>query len=120
VANGYVVTVGGKRLYFAGVTECVPEIRALQRIDVAFVPMNLPQGRMTPPAVAECLRSLRPSVAYPYHYDQGYIGRLSGRAGQAQPAAVTPADTVRTLANAVKGDGIDVRAGDWYPLPPGF
>src|SRR5437870_262626 len=27
-SNGYVVTIGGQRLYFAGVTECVPEVRA--------------------------------------------------------------------------------------------
>jgi len=40
--NGYVITVGGKRLYFAGDTECVPEIKALTNIDVAFLPMNLP------------------------------------------------------------------------------
>ena len=26
-ANGYVVTIGGQRVYFAGVTECVPEVR---------------------------------------------------------------------------------------------
>ena len=26
-ANGYVVTLGGKRIYFVGVTECVPEVR---------------------------------------------------------------------------------------------
>lgn len=29
--NGYVITVGGKRLYVAGDTECVPEISALMR-----------------------------------------------------------------------------------------
>ena len=23
-ANGYIITVGGQRIYFAGVTECVP------------------------------------------------------------------------------------------------
>src|SRR5437667_5658280 len=29
-ANGYVVTLGGKRIYVAGVTECVPDMRALR------------------------------------------------------------------------------------------
>ena len=47
-ANGYVVTLGGKRLFFSGVGECVPEIQALQDIDVAFMPMNLPVDRMRP------------------------------------------------------------------------
>ena len=40
-ANGYVVTIGGKRILFAGVTECVEEIRSLQNIDVAFMPLNI-------------------------------------------------------------------------------
>src|SRR5205085_6662224 len=69
-ANGYVLTLGGKRVYFAGVTECVPEIKALRNIDIAFMPMNLPNGRMTPAAVAECARNFQPKVIYPYHYDQ--------------------------------------------------
>ena len=45
-ANGYVVTLGEKRIFFAGVGECVPEIQALRNIDVAFMPMNLPVDRM--------------------------------------------------------------------------
>jgi hypothetical protein len=45
--NGYIVTLGGKRVYFAGDTECVPEIKALKNIDVAFMPMN-PPYTMTP------------------------------------------------------------------------
>src|SRR5438128_334464 len=40
--NGYIVTLGGKRIYIAGDTECIPEMKALTDIDVAFVPMNLP------------------------------------------------------------------------------
>ena len=120
VANGYVITVGGKRLFFAGVTECVPEIRALQNIDVAFVPMNLPQKRMTVPAVAECLRALHSPVVYPYHFDQGYLARMAGRGGQPQAGQPSASDTVRSLADSVKADGIDVRLGAWYPAPASF
>jgi L-ascorbate metabolism protein UlaG (beta-lactamase superfamily) len=36
--NGYVVTVGGKRIYLAGDTACTPEMKALKNIDVAFLP----------------------------------------------------------------------------------
>jgi L-ascorbate metabolism protein UlaG (beta-lactamase superfamily) len=115
-ANGYVVTIGGKRIYFAGVTECVPEMRALRNIDVAFMPMNLPQGRMAPAAVADCLKAVKPTVVYPYHFDQGYIPRISGR-GAAPAAGERPAaDTVRSLAEMLKGESIDVRLGDWYPV----
>jgi L-ascorbate metabolism protein UlaG (beta-lactamase superfamily) len=112
VANGYVLTLGGKRVYFAGVTECVPEIKALRDIDIAFMPMNLPNGRMTPAAVADCVRSFRPKIVYPYHYDQGYIARLNGRGdpgGAAQASA-----SVRTLAAALAGVA-DVRDANWYP-----
>ncbi|MFN7981243.1 MAG: MBL fold metallo-hydrolase [Vicinamibacterales bacterium] len=113
VANGYVLTMGGKRVFFAGVTECIPEIKALRGIDVAFMPMNLPNGRMTPAAVADCVRSFQPKVVYPYHYDQGYIARLAGR-GDANGAAEA-ATSVKTLASLLKGVA-EVREANWYPV----
>jgi L-ascorbate metabolism protein UlaG (beta-lactamase superfamily) len=112
VSNGYLLTIGGRRIYFGGVTECVPEIRALRNIDVAFVPMNSPNGRMTPAAVADCVRSFAPKVVYPYHYDQGYIARRAGRRGA--PDAAPPDDSVRWLAGALRGVA-DVRLAGWYP-----
>ena len=112
IANGYVLTLGGRRVLFAGVTECVPEIKALRDIDVAFLPMNLPNGRMTPSAVAECVRSFSPKIVYPYHYDQGYIARLAGRGDPA--GASVAAASVRTLAAALLGVA-EVREANWYP-----
>lgn len=64
--NGYVVTFGDKRVYIAGDTEDIPEMRALRSIDVAFLPMNLPYT-MTPEMVAAAAKAFRPSVLYPYH-----------------------------------------------------
>jgi L-ascorbate metabolism protein UlaG (beta-lactamase superfamily) len=81
-ANGYVLTLGGKRIYFAGVTECVPEVRALRNIDIAFVPMNLPLERMMPAAAAECVNAFKPKAVYLYHYDQNYA------AGKTDAAAI--------------------------------
>lgn len=66
--NGYVVTLGGKRLYFMADTECTPEVRAVKNIDVAFVPMNMPYT-MTPAEAVECVMALQPKIAYPYHYE---------------------------------------------------
>lgn len=73
--NGYVVTVGGKRVYVAGDTENIPEMAALKGIDIAFLPMNLPYT-MTPEMVAEAARTFRPKVLYPYHFGQTDTGRL--------------------------------------------
>src|SRR6185436_13350340 len=42
VGNGYVLTIGGRRIYMSGDTEDIPEMRALQDIDVAFLCMNIP------------------------------------------------------------------------------
>lgn len=40
--NGYVIRFGDKRVYVAGDTENIPEMAGLGKIDVAFLPMNLP------------------------------------------------------------------------------
>ena len=65
--NGYVITFGDLRVYVAGDTEDTPEMRALEGIDVAFLPMNLPYT-MTPAMVADAARAFRPRILYPYHY----------------------------------------------------
>jgi len=66
--NGYILTLGGKRLYFMGDTECTPEVLAVKNIDVAFVPMNMPYT-MTPADAVQCVITLQPKIAYPYHYE---------------------------------------------------
>ena len=71
--NGYVVTLGGKRIYFSGVTECVPEVQALKNIEVAFICFNSPRGRMTPAAAASCVAGFKPKIVYPYHYREGKV-----------------------------------------------
>jgi L-ascorbate metabolism protein UlaG (beta-lactamase superfamily) len=65
--NGYVVTFGDKRVYVAGDTENVPEMKALRDIDCAFLPMNLPYT-MTPEMVADAAKAMRPRILYPYHF----------------------------------------------------
>jgi L-ascorbate metabolism protein UlaG (beta-lactamase superfamily) len=65
--NGYVVTFGKARVYVAGDTENTPEMKALKKIDVAFLPMNLPYT-MTPAMVADAARVFKPRILYPYHY----------------------------------------------------
>jgi L-ascorbate metabolism protein UlaG (beta-lactamase superfamily) len=64
--NGYLVTLGGKRVYVSGDTEDIPEMRALQDIDVAFICMNQPYT-MTEEQAASAVRAFKPKVVYPYH-----------------------------------------------------
>ena len=65
--NGYVFTFGDTRLYIAGDTENIPEMRALKDITIAFLPMNLPYT-MTPEMVADAVKVFHPRILYPYHY----------------------------------------------------
>jgi len=73
--NGYVVTLGGRRIYVAGDTENIPEMSQLGTIDCAFLPMNLPYT-MTPEMVAEAARRIRPKILYPYHFGNTDTARL--------------------------------------------
>ena len=73
--NGYVLSFDGTRVYVAGDTENTPEMKALEDIDVAFLPMNLPYT-MTPEMVADAARAFRPAILYPYHYGETDPQRL--------------------------------------------
>ena len=69
VGVGYVLTIGGKKIYIAGDTENTPEMKALRNIDVAFLPMNLPYT-MTPAMVADAALAFKPKILYPYHFGE--------------------------------------------------
>ena len=68
--NGYVLTLGGQRVYISGDTEDIPEMRALKDIDVAFICMNLPYTMDIDQAAGAVLEFL-PLFVYPYHYRGG-------------------------------------------------
>ncbi len=65
--NGYVIDFGGKHVYLSGDTEDVPEMRALENIDIAFVCMNLPYT-MDIYQAASAVIAFKPEVMYPYHH----------------------------------------------------
>ena len=93
--NGYVLTYGGKRFYFSGDTEGIPEMRALKNIDVAFVCMY-ERPTMSPEEAADAVLAFHPKVAIPYHW------------GTSDPAI---------FKEKLQGSGIDVRILNWYPKP---
>ena len=65
--NGYILTLGGSRLYISGDTGDIPPMRGLTNIDVAFVCMNTPYT-MHYTNAASAVREFRPRIVYPYHY----------------------------------------------------
>jgi L-ascorbate metabolism protein UlaG (beta-lactamase superfamily) len=69
VGNGYIITFGDKKVYVAGDTENIPEMKKLHGIDIAFLPMNLPYT-MTPEMVADAAKGFKPKILYPYHYGE--------------------------------------------------
>jgi len=73
--NGYIVWLGGKRVYIAGDTENIPEMAAIRGVDIAFLPMNQP-FTMTPEQIVAAARVLRPKILYPYHYGETDVSRL--------------------------------------------
>ena len=75
--NGYILTFGDKRLYIAGDTENIPEMKDFGKIDIAFLPMNLPYT-MTPELVAEAAKLLHPKILYPYHFGNTDTSLLLG------------------------------------------
>ena len=65
--NGYLLEKDGARIYIAGDTADIPEMRSLTDIDVAFVPMNLPYT-MSVEDAASGVAAFKPVQVYPYHY----------------------------------------------------
>jgi L-ascorbate metabolism protein UlaG (beta-lactamase superfamily) len=96
VGNGYVLSYGGKRFYFSGDTENVPEMQGLKSIDAAFICINLPYT-MTVDEAADAVKAFHPKVVYPYHY-RG-----------------TPPTDLNAFKQKLEGTGIEVRLLDWYP-----
>jgi L-ascorbate metabolism protein UlaG (beta-lactamase superfamily) len=95
--NGYVVTLGGKRVYISGDTEDIPEMRALKDIDLAFVCMNLP-FTMEVEKAADAVLEFKPKVVAPYHY--------RGQGG------LSDVEKFRSLIS--KDKSIEVRLLKWY------
>ncbi len=97
--NGYVLEKDGKRMYIAGDTEDIPEMRNLEDIDMALIPMNLPYT-MDVESAADAVLAFEPAQVYPYHY--------RGTDGLAD--VVKFRELVRT-----GNEDIEVVQLEWYP-----
>ncbi len=94
--NGYIINFGDIRIYIAGDTEGIPQMRTLSDIDIAFIPMNLP-FTMDAPAAANAVNAFAPSIVYPYHY------------------GTTNTFEFQDLVEA-SAQNIDVRLRNWYRI----
>lgn len=74
--NGYILTIDGLRIYIAGDTEDIVEMEDIKKIDVAFLPCNLPYT-MTPEQCAKAAKTIKPKILYPYHFGETKIERVS-------------------------------------------
>jgi L-ascorbate metabolism protein UlaG (beta-lactamase superfamily) len=92
---GFVVELDGKRLYYAGDTDDIPEMRDLLKIDVALLPVG---GTYTMNAAeaAEAAKTIKPGVAVPYHW-----GDIVGDAADARRFAQLYGGKVEILKPAV-------------------
>ena len=96
--NGFVVNIGGRRIYMSGDTGDIAEMRALTNIDVAFVCMNVP-FTMTVSQAVSAVRQFRPRVVYPYHF-RNQDGTLAD---------------LNSFKQQVGADvGVEVRLRKWY------
>lgn len=64
---GYVFTVNGLRIYIAGDTDYIPEMKTLKNIDIALIPVSGTYVMTADEAVKAAL-DIKPKIAIPMHY----------------------------------------------------
>ena len=96
--NGYIVTIGDRRIYMSGDTGDIAEMRALEDIDLAFVAMNVP-WTMSVDQAASVVLDFKPAILYPYHYRN-------------QGGSFADFDRLKSLIGDEQA--IELRLRDWY------
>lgn len=64
---GFIIEIGGIRIYYAGDTDIIPEMRTLKNIDVALLPIG-GNFTMDPVEAAQAVKIIKPKQAVPYHF----------------------------------------------------
>lgn len=96
--NGYIIEAAVGRIYIAGDTDGIPEMRNLEGIQFAFIPMN-PPYTMDVEEAADAVLDFAPKEVYPYHYRT--------------PDGLSDINKFKELVNAGNPD-INVVLLDWY------
>ncbi|MCL4456401.1 MAG: MBL fold metallo-hydrolase [Nitrospirae bacterium] len=64
---GYIFTVNGRRIYLAGDTDHIPEMKTFKNIDMALLPVSGTYVMTAEEAVQAAL-DIKPKIAIPMHY----------------------------------------------------
>ncbi|HOE18343.1 MAG TPA: MBL fold metallo-hydrolase [Syntrophorhabdaceae bacterium] len=84
---GYIFTVKGQRIYFAGDTDHIPEMKGFRNVNIALLPVS---GKyvMTAEEAVRAALDIKPDIAVPMHYGsivgtesdaKGFAGGLKGK-----------------------------------------
>ncbi|MDD2491254.1 MAG: MBL fold metallo-hydrolase [Bacteroidales bacterium] len=76
--NGYILDFDGFKLYIAGDTEIIPEMKEIGEIDLAFLPKNLPYT-MSDDMFIKAVELIRPKMVFPYHFFELDAEKLRAR-----------------------------------------
>ena len=104
---GYIIELGGKRVYVAGDTDLIEEMKMLGDINVAFLPAG---GTYTMNATeaAEATEYIKPDLAIPYHW-----GRIVGTLRDAETFAELACCAVEILSS-----GETISSDNWPEYSP--
>jgi L-ascorbate metabolism protein UlaG (beta-lactamase superfamily) len=86
---GYVLTLAGRRIYHAGASDFIPEMRALKAIDVALLPIGGGFMRGAGEAVAAAL-AIAPRVVIPMYEDDRGVETFKREVESRSPVRVVP------------------------------
>jgi len=94
---GFVIEVGSKRIYYAGDTDLTDEMKALENIDVALLPVG---GTYTMNATeaAGAISHIMPKLAIPYHWGD-IVGDRSdaeqfAKSAECETKILSPGETI--------------------------
>ena len=82
---GFIIEIGGVRVYHAGDTDYIPEMKTF-KVDIALLPVSGTYV-MTAAEAVEAALAINPKLAIPMHYD----------------AIVGSADDAKSFKNALEG-----------------
>jgi len=66
---GYILTIKGKRIYHAGDTDLIEEMKELGKIDIALLPVSGTYV-MTADEAAKSVELIKPKIAIPMHFNK--------------------------------------------------